>query len=121
MSLSRRIYNLARAELKSAVDRLLGPEHDPDIARFDEELRAAEADRAAPPVRERSAEIDRAYANLELPLGAPAAEVRAAYRRLMRRYHPDRHHGDDEKARVANELAQRLKSAHDLLIGHLEG
>lgn len=34
-------------------------------------------------------EVARAYAALELPAGAPAEAVRAARRRLARRYHPD--------------------------------
>ena len=51
--------------------------------------------------------------------GATSLEVKAAYRRLMRRYHPDLHHGDREKAEVATRLAQELRVAYEKLLAHL--
>lgn len=52
--------------------------------------------------------LRRDYHNLEVPFGAPMADVQASYRRLMRKYHPDRHAGDPEKQRLANELTGGL-------------
>jgi curved DNA-binding protein CbpA len=59
------------------------------------------------------------YANLELEPGASLAEVEAAYRRLMQRYHPDQHQQDPERFRAATELADSLTEAYRALTTHL--
>lgn len=133
MSISKRLLNAARAELKSAARKvrssageLLGgdapsEEHDPeDREEPVERDRARGPERAARPAVTESAEIRRYYANLELPLGATTLEVKAAYRRLMRRYHPDLHQADGAKAEVATKLAQELRVAYERLLEHLE-
>lgn len=53
------------------------------------------------------------YAALELPLGADRAEAKEAYRGLMRKYHPDRHQGNDERAKMANEVSMRLRQSYE--------
>jgi DnaJ-domain-containing protein 1 len=52
------------------------------------------------------------YAQLEVPLGTDLPEVKAAYRRLMRKYHPDRYPNDPQKAAMATELTQKLAQAY---------
>jgi molecular chaperone DnaJ len=51
------------------------------------------------------------YATLGVPTGASEHDIRAAYRRLARRFHPDLHPGD---ARAA-ELFKRIKAAYETL------
>ena len=130
MSLTKRFLNIARAELSGALRRsggndesLRGLENELEEARRQEAQSTAQETAQRPPSRPKNEDPEAvrcAYANLELPLGASAAEVRAAYRRLMRRYHPDHHHGDDDREAAATELAQQLRGAHDRLIEHLE-
>ena len=60
-------------------------------------------------------ELRRAYAALEVPVGADFATVRKAYRNLMRKYHPDHHAGSPEKQKAATELAQNLTAAFALI------
>lgn len=49
---------------------------------------------------------------------APAAEVRAAHRRLARLHHPDKQQGVSEEERAAaQELMQRINAAKDVLLG----
>lgn len=55
------------------------------------------------------------YANLELKPGASLDDVRAAYRRLMAQYHPDRHQGDPERFAVARKLSESLTEAYRAL------
>lgn len=55
------------------------------------------------------------YARLELPVGASFDEVKASYRRLMRRYHPDLHNQSPEKLKAATEVAQALTQAYNEL------
>ena len=52
------------------------------------------------------------YANLELPYGSDLETVRAAWRRMMKQYHPDRHARDEQKRRTADELTARLTRAY---------
>lgn len=65
------------------------------------------------------AKIRQAYARLEVPFGSDWDVVRSSYRRLMRRYHPDRHTADVERERLATEISQKLTVAYDLLEKHL--
>ncbi len=81
---------------------------------------SARAGAAPPPPRSPPNEIARAYAALELPVGSDFEAVKASYRRLMRKYHPDRHAGSPEKQRSATELAQRLSEAYAILEKHLK-
>ena len=60
-------------------------------------------------------ELRRAYAALEVPVGADFATVRSSYRTLMRKYHPDRHAGSPDKQKTATELAQKLSQAYLLI------
>ncbi len=53
---------------------------------------------------------------LGVPLGAPQAEVRGAFVKLAKRYHPDRFRGaPSELAALAAEIFARISSAHDTL------
>jgi len=143
VSLRKRLTNLARAELKNAAKKaasLIDGSADQDDRLVDEELERMRREEAAQNTKTNaksgsgsksgskksaaaggeSAIIRRYYANLELPIGASLAEVKAAYRRLMRRYHPDLHQADGEKAAVATRLAQELRTAYEGLVAHLE-
>jgi DnaJ-domain-containing protein 1 len=59
------------------------------------------------------------YANLELPEGATLSEVKQAYRRLVKKYHPDRYEKDPEKKEFAEKIIQRLNLAFERLEKHL--
>ena len=63
--------------------------------------------------------IRTAYARLEVPFGSDLNTVRKAYRRLMFRYHPDRHVLDPECERLATQVAQGLTVSYSLLEKHL--
>jgi len=79
--------------------------------------RRAHARRAGPPKEDPMAKH---YARLEVPVGSDLATVKAGYRALMKRYHPDRHSRDAEKSRVANEVAMALTESFEALSRHLE-
>ena len=66
------------------------------------------------------AKLRQAYARLEVPFGSDRPTVRAAYRSLMRRYHPDRHASDPERERIATEISQRLTVAYELVNDYLD-
>jgi hypothetical protein len=53
------------------------------------------------------------YANLEVPFGADIETVRRSYKRLVLRYHPDRHSGNPEKLRVATEITKKVNQSFE--------
>jgi DnaJ-domain-containing protein 1 len=55
------------------------------------------------------------YANLEVPQGSDLDTVRRAWKRMMKRYHPDLHSGDPERVKLANELSAKLTEAYRAL------
>jgi DnaJ-domain-containing protein 1 len=155
VSISRRLIDLARAELNSLLERAARADDEDDSERWhqgaggvegmsDEELeaelerrrrareevedathrsrqgpasRAYQRPRPEPPRRTAAGDeaVRKAYAALEVPAGSDFETVRKAYRRLMRKYHPDLHTGSAEKQRAANDLASRLTEAYKLL------
>jgi DnaJ-domain-containing protein 1 len=60
------------------------------------------------------------YKVLDLPEGAEFPQVKAAYRRLMRKYHPDRHTGNPKKLKAATELSMRVTQAYNALEEYLK-
>lgn len=60
------------------------------------------------------------YKRLDLPYGADADEVKSAYRKLMRKYHPDRHAGNPKKQKAATELTMRVTQAYNELTDYLK-
>lgn len=136
--LGRRLLNVARAEATYAASKLravatevldlgrsgrsqrpVDDEYEEIRAEVEAETTGDRTTGGSASVRAETPEIRRFYANLELPLGATAEEVKAAYRRLMRRYHPDKHSKDPERARAANRLAHELRQAYEGLLQHL--
>jgi DnaJ-class molecular chaperone len=55
----------------------------------------------------------RDYEALELPIGASRADVKAAYRRLAKLWHPDKH---PDKVDEAKEKFQNIQRAYDSLM-----
>jgi len=58
------------------------------------------------------------WRELQLEVGADAASVRKAYRRLALLHHPDKHTGAREKEKASQKF-QRLASAYETVSGHI--
>lgn len=67
----------------------------------------------------RRAQVKQWFVNLELQPGATLEDVKAAYGRLIAKYHPDKHAGDPEKHRAATKLAHGLTEAYHGLVEYL--
>ena len=124
MSLWERLSRLARSEINDAArkvrDVVSGRERDDgaESAAPESGQRPSPSPGGAPRQPTASSwprEVREAYAALELPLGANRAEVKKAYRAMMRRYHPDKHQGSADKERLANEITVRVREAYNLL------
>jgi DnaJ-domain-containing protein 1 len=131
VSITKRLLDLARSNLNALLERVgdgeRGGVEDMSDAELEAELRrrrddresraAEDAERQRARARQatggtRENKIAQYYAQLEVPYGSDLDTVKQAYRRLMRKYHPDLHSGDAEKQKVATELAQALSSAY---------
>ncbi len=59
-----------------------------------------------------SESLRRDYANLEVPFGAPYSEVKKAYKRLLKKHHPDRYASDPKKLKNATLICQKLGESY---------
>lgn len=75
---------------------------------------------APPPTRPDQKTIRDYYANLEIPFNSDRETVRKAYRRLMRKYHPDNFANDSEKEAMATNLSQELSVAYQAILSYLK-
>lgn len=57
---------------------------------------------------------------LDLQPGADMAQIKSAYRQMMRKYHPDMHAGSPQKQKAATELSVRVTTAYNSLVAHME-
>ena len=120
----RRLGRIAKAELNTIVDKFGRNDADQASRQADNELEAELKTQAATQESNTSngypEHIRRAYAALELPLGSDRNQVKDAYREMLRRYHPDRHHQDPNKLETANELTRKLREAYEQLNDFLD-
>lgn len=75
---------------------------------------------SAPKVPRVDSQVAEWYRTLDLSPGADMAQIKAAYRQLMRKYHPDVHAANPQKQKAANELATRVTTAYNGLCAALE-
>ncbi len=61
------------------------------------------------------------YAILEVPFGAPFEQVKRAYKKMLRRYHPDRHSSDPEKLKLATEITTKINESYNRIKSFSEG
>lgn len=52
------------------------------------------------------------YADLELPYGASFDEIKKAYRRLVKQFHPDKYANDRQRYETAVRLTSKLNEAY---------
>ena len=147
---SKRLWDLARANLNDFASALLEEDDDVRMTaeerrKMEEEIEASvgkKAGRAARKVRsaaedawERAFEASQArraagggdeqdvarwYKTLELEPDADLDAVRKAYKKLMRKYHPDRFASDPEKYEAATKIATKITAAYNGLRTVLE-
>lgn len=72
-----------------------------------------------PPARMDRKTIRDYYANLEVPYDSDLETVKAAYRKLMRKYHPDNFANDPSMEATATALSQELSVAYRAIQDYL--
>jgi len=111
MEILKRIYRITRAYIYSYLspperDWYYQPFSGIDHDSFSQET----SDHEPGPTKE--PDLASYYACLEVPYGADLTEVKNAWRRLMKKYHPDLYSTDPEKYRLATILTQELTHAY---------
>lgn len=61
---------------------------------------------------EESAEDKKYYKVLELEYGSDFNQIKKAYRRLLKKYHPDLYQTDTEKLKTAQEVTKQINEAY---------
>ncbi|MFQ5673441.1 MAG: J domain-containing protein [Nitrospinales bacterium] len=108
----KRLYAIAHSSLDD-LSRRRKKRVDPP---FDFEAQASFANEPAENTPEHGLDpLAGYYANLELPPGAGRDEAKRAWKRLLKKYHPDLHSAHPEKRKVATELTGRLNEAYRIL------
>jgi curved DNA-binding protein CbpA len=74
---------------------------------------------AEDPLLAKARELVRDYHNLEIKPGAPAEEVKAAYKKLLKQYHPDRFASDPAKQATATQITAKLNQSYARIMDHL--
>ena len=112
MSIAGRIWRLVKTEFNSRLGRF---EKTTFNRPFEDEPRAASYQKVSTEETKRATY----YRILELPNGAPLYNVKASYKRLMKKYHPDKFQNEEQKA-TATELVKKLNEAYTALSKYLE-
>jgi len=56
------------------------------------------------------------FSNLEVPPAASLEEVRRSYKKLLRKYHPDRHADNPQKQQMATRITQKLNVSYQRIV-----
>ncbi len=104
-----------RRIVKGKLQRLLGQLNTPPESGAAFDAGAFDALDETPATDPEAEELQRCLAILELSPSASAGEIKSAYRRMCRRYHPDRFASDEQKAARANELLAEVNRAYEIL------
>lgn len=125
MSMKDRFFRAVRANLNDVVDRVNTFEKEGGFRKFvdpvAEELGWEElGGRGVRSPKSGEKTIREYYANLEVPFGSDLETVKESYRRLMRKYHPDKHAHDDDAEALATELTQELTKAYRAIEDYLQ-
>ena len=55
------------------------------------------------------------YANLEIPVGSDQTIIKNAWKKQLKKYHPDLHYSDPEKKIIAENLTRQLNETYRIL------
>lgn len=103
MSLFKRLYRVITSQLAEKGE--LGKNFESNHTRYQ--------DTYDPPSKNSAMENteNRYRANLEVDAEADFSTIKANYRRLLKKYHPDLHANDAEKQKIAEQISRQLNEA----------
>jgi len=111
---------LLKAELKSNLIYIIRMTNSYSSTRTREKARAKRNYKYSGSSQTRKVtKIEKYYAALELKQDAKPHEVKSAYIKLVKKYHPDKFQ-DEEKKQLATELLQKINEAYAAINEHLQ-
>lgn len=121
MSFKDRISRSVRANLNDILDRVNEFEREGGFRKVIEPIAEGLGAKTTPftPPTDEQKNLRDYYANLEVPYGSDLETCKESYRRLMRKYHPDRHAESPEMEELATELTQELTRAYQAIESYL--
>ncbi|MEM1349974.1 MAG: DnaJ domain-containing protein [Myxococcota bacterium] len=121
MSMKDKVFRGVRANLNELLDRIreLDLEVEEGAPGFEYIGRGAPG-HVVKPRPESEKTLRDYYANLEVEYGADMDTVKASYRRLMRKYHPDKYSSEPRMEELSTELTQELTRAYRAIESYWE-
>ena len=111
MSLMQRLGRILKSNVTDLKERLSHADH---AGRADSTTFQDNRDDYSGPSRDPVDSKEAEYlANLELTSAGSFQEIKDAYKRMIKKYHPDLHARDEEKRKFAKLITQRLNEAMD--------
>ncbi len=104
MSITKKLYNILRAYIKPG--KFDSKSNDSDFNSSDGFTSETHNDNM-------DNEIQKYYANLEIPYGSNIETVTRAWKKLLKRYHPDLHSTNPDKLILAQELTKGINHAYE--------
>ena len=118
MSFLKRTIKILRSNINSSLDEIssrtfsgfeeVNIQGERDIHFFEEEF----AQKTSSPMSETEKLEREYYGNFELPYGASFEEIKASYKKLLKKYHPDKFQTDETKRKIAEDVVSKLNSAY---------
>lgn len=122
MDIFKRIFDIIRANIEthdnSTPNYAQEEDYRQDNNHKSHDYQSSYQDPPAPNSSKKQKILDY-YANLELSYGATKEEVKKAYYQQVRKYHPDLHHNNMEKRKVAEQITQQLNEAYKAILQDL--
>jgi hypothetical protein len=112
MSILKRFYNISRSYSTLLVNKLKKKGQDIPFDMFNDFDGSEKIHSQRPEVKTMDTVLAQYYANLEIPYGSDRNTVTRAWKRLLKKYHPDLHSSDPEKKHIANIVTQKLNEAY---------
>lgn len=122
MDLKERLKRAARANLNNVLDAIKEVEERGGLGKIFEdgfpegfEQIGQATDQVQAPKAASDKTLRDYYANLEVEYGADMDTVKAAYRNLMRKYHPDKFAHDENMQQLSTQLSQEITRAYQAI------
>jgi hypothetical protein len=115
VSIINRLGRIAKSNVSGFIHRI--KRENPQETQEEKELkkRLEDAQRKKRHKEKKDVRLAKFYGQLELPFGADWDEVKKAYRRLLQKYHPDKHSHDTKRYKIATQVTQTLTHAYEEL------